>query len=98
MAKPREVILYLSSGQNYEVKFDTSSSSRNSERIHLLTSGSHIESVDLDWEIALQAAKLSIQFHLHMADAFIYSTALRYAAQLFTSDTHFGNLPGVTVL
>lgn len=54
--------------------------------------------IDLDRAIALRAAKLSLSHHMHMADAIIYATALQNKAELITSDAHFANLPGVTIL
>jgi toxin FitB len=54
--------------------------------------------VDLSREIALEASQLSARHKSHMADAFIYATALHHKAQLLTSDAHFANLPAVTVL
>jgi predicted nucleic acid-binding protein len=50
-----------------------------------------------EW-IALNAASLSIHHQLAMADALIYAAARYHTAELITSDTHFANLPGVTVL
>ena len=54
--------------------------------------------IPLDAQIALDAASLSVLHHLHMADALIYATAGAARAQLITSDAHFNNLPGVTIL
>ena len=52
----------------------------------------------LDELIALSASVLSIDHHLAMADAIIFATARHYKSKLITSDTHFVNLPGVTLL
>jgi predicted nucleic acid-binding protein len=46
----------------------------------------------------MNAASLSIDHQLAMADALIYAAARYHAAELITSDAHFTNLPGVTVL
>ncbi len=54
--------------------------------------------VSIDQEIALRAALVSIDHKLHMADAFIYTIARDYRAQLITTDLHFKDLPGVTIL
>lgn len=54
--------------------------------------------VPLDTQISLSAASLSVQHQLHMADALIYATAGATQAELITTDAHFNNLPGVTVL
>ena len=56
------------------------------------------ELVVLNGAIALEAASLSIQYKLHLAVALIYATALSAKAQLITSDAHFKDLQGVTIL
>jgi len=52
----------------------------------------------LDERIALDAASISLQFRMAMADAIIYATAVAENAQVVTGDAHFANLPGVTIL
>lgn len=54
--------------------------------------------VPLDKNLALEAAAISLEVNLHMADAIIYATAQAFQAQLLTSDTHFQGLPGVTLI
>jgi toxin FitB len=54
--------------------------------------------IDIDEHIALSAATVSLSYKLAMADALIYATAERHRALLITSDVHFANVPGVTVL
>jgi predicted nucleic acid-binding protein len=54
--------------------------------------------VELGLELSLLAAKTSLETQLPMADAIIYATAHHYGARLLTSDAHFANLPGVTVV
>ena len=54
--------------------------------------------VPVDSAIALSAAALSTNYKLPMADALIYASALDRKAALVTSDTHFQNLPNVTIL
>lgn len=51
--------------------------------------------IDLTQPLALQAAKLSIEHKLPMADSVILATAHRYQATLWTQDEHFKNVPGV---
>lgn len=51
--------------------------------------------VNLDFEIALTSANLSIQYKLPMADSIIYATAQLHSATLWTQDRHFDGLPGV---
>lgn len=47
------------------------------------------EVIDLDMEIALQAAKLSSEYKLPMADSVILATAQKYNAVLWTQDSDF---------
>ena len=54
--------------------------------------------VELDASLALEAAEISLTHHLAMADAIVYATALRFEAELFTSDTDLKALPGVTYI
>ena len=54
--------------------------------------------VPLDGQIALDAASVSLRHQLAMADAIVYTTALRQRATLIASDDHFLNLPGVVLL
>jgi predicted nucleic acid-binding protein len=54
--------------------------------------------VPLNEDLALEAAVISLDKTLHMADAIIYATAQAFQAQLITSDTHFQGLPGVTLI
>jgi len=50
-----------------------------------------------DERLALEAARISLDRRLAMADAMIYATALAAGAHLVTSDTHFQGLPEATV-
>ena len=54
--------------------------------------------VPLDEQIALDAASVSLRHQLAMADAIVYTTALRQKATLIASDDHFQNLPEVVLL
>ena len=51
--------------------------------------------VPLTDTIALTAADASLTYHLAMADAIVYATALTHKAKLITSDTDLASLPGV---
>lgn len=51
-----------------------------------------------DEDLAVKSAELSIEHKLAMADAIIYATARHFEVDLITSDSHFGDLPGVTIL
>ena len=54
--------------------------------------------IAVDVDIALAAATISIRYSLPMADALLYATAQSRNARFITSDAHFGNLPGVTLI
>jgi predicted nucleic acid-binding protein len=51
--------------------------------------------VPIDTALALEAARLSVETKLAMADSLIWATARLYNATLWTQDQHFKNLPGV---
>jgi predicted nucleic acid-binding protein len=51
--------------------------------------------VDLDMDLALSAAKLSIELKLPMADSVMLATARRHGAILWTQDAHFAAIQGV---
>ena len=50
--------------------------------------------VDLDRATALEAARLSIQHAIAMADSVMLATAHRHRATLWTQDADFDGLPG----
>jgi predicted nucleic acid-binding protein len=52
----------------------------------------------LDANLSVFAAKTSKTHGLSMADSIIYAAALRYGAELWTSDKHFKDIPGVHYL
>ena len=58
----------------------------------------NIRLITLTLELAIDAAVVSVETHLPMADAIIYTSALKNDAQLITSDEHFANLPHVTLI
>jgi toxin FitB len=51
--------------------------------------------VDLDGDLALEAAALGIEEGLAFADSVIYTIARKYGAVLWTQDAHFQGKPGV---
>jgi len=51
--------------------------------------------VDLDRATALEAARLSIQHRIAMADSIMLATAQRHRATLWTQDADFDGLPGI---
>jgi toxin FitB len=53
------------------------------------------EIVELDRQIAINAAQISIELKLAMADSIILATARLHNATLWTQDEHFKNLDGV---
>ncbi|NLF14758.1 MAG: type II toxin-antitoxin system VapC family toxin [Anaerolineaceae bacterium] len=51
--------------------------------------------VDLNMDLALLAAKISVELHLPMADSIILATARQYEANLWTQDVDFADIQGV---
>jgi toxin FitB len=51
--------------------------------------------VDLDASLALNAARLSLEWKLPMADSIILATAQAHAASLWTQDSDFKSVPDV---
>jgi len=51
--------------------------------------------VDLTRDIALEAANISLNLKLPMADSLILATTLNTNATLWTQDEHFRDIPGV---
>jgi predicted nucleic acid-binding protein len=54
--------------------------------------------VPLDETLALEAADVSLEHGLAMADAIVMATAKRHRARIVTSDADFEGLPGVTLI
>ena len=50
---------------------------------------------DLDEELALEAARLSVKHGLALADSIVFATAVRHGALLWTQDQDFKGLPGI---
>jgi predicted nucleic acid-binding protein len=51
--------------------------------------------VDLDADLAIEAADLSVDLKLPLADSVILATARRHEATLWTQDSDFNGIPGV---
>ena len=51
--------------------------------------------IELNREVAISAAHLSLELKLAMADSIILATAQAYNATLWTQDEHFEAIPGV---
>jgi predicted nucleic acid-binding protein len=54
--------------------------------------------IDIDTEIALQAADIKNKYGLYSLDAIMYSSAQQMKSKLLTKDTHFKNLKDVIML
>jgi predicted nucleic acid-binding protein len=52
----------------------------------------------LDESLALEAADISLERGLSMADAIIFATAEKHRAEIVTADADFEGLPGVTLV
>jgi predicted nucleic acid-binding protein len=53
---------------------------------------------DLTLSIAMNAAKISLQHSLPMADSIILATASKFKCTLWTQDSDFENMPGVNFI
>ncbi len=53
---------------------------------------------DLTTTVAMNAAKISLQHNLPMADSLILATAIFYKCTLWTQDSEFENLPNVNFI
>lgn len=51
--------------------------------------------VDLDSELAVNAACFGVEFKLPLADSIVYASAQKYGAVLWTQDVDFKGLEGV---
>jgi toxin FitB len=51
--------------------------------------------VDLDTPLALNAAKISLNLKIPMADSIMLATARAYGATLWTQDEHFNHISDV---
>jgi toxin FitB len=51
--------------------------------------------VDLDYKLAVTAARISLKEKLPLADSIILATAREYGATLWTQDAHFEGIAGV---
>ena len=54
--------------------------------------------VPVDESLALEAADVSLEHGLAMADSIVYATARRHGATLVTGDADFEGLPGAVVI
>jgi toxin FitB len=65
------------------------------EAIQAVALMQHGQIIELDVSLALQAAKVSLDYKLPLADSMIFATALIYKATLWTQDADFDGLPNV---
>jgi predicted nucleic acid-binding protein len=56
---------------------------------------SHGQEAVLDRDIAIEAAQISVDYQLALADSVILATARAYEATLWTQDAHFKGIEGV---
>ncbi len=54
--------------------------------------------VPVEESLALEAADVSLELGLAMADSIVYATARRHGATLVTADADFEGLPGTVVI
>ncbi len=54
--------------------------------------------VEIDDELALVAADISLETGLGMVDSIVLAVAKRYGAQILTSDSHFEKIPEAEVI
>jgi toxin FitB len=79
----------------YEVFKVTLARTDEEEALHIMGLMSFGKIVDIDREIALSAAQLSIKHRLAMADSTILAIARAYEAALWTQDEHFKGMDSV---
>ena len=82
----------------YEVYKKLLSTQNPSAADRFLSAALRARFVPVDEQLALAAARISLDRRLAMADAMIYATALIAGAQLVTGDSHFQGLPGAKVI
>jgi len=51
--------------------------------------------VDITPKLAISASKLSLEYHLPMADSIVLATAHAFDATIWTQDVHFKSMSGV---
>jgi len=54
--------------------------------------------VPVDESLAVEAAEISLELGLAMADSLVYATARRHGATLVSGDADFDGLPGAVVV
>jgi len=54
--------------------------------------------IDVDSELAISGARLSLLYQIPMADSIILAVAKKFSARLFTHDEHFSKIPDVSFI
>jgi toxin FitB len=95
-AKPIEATrsLLVPSLALYEVFKRVSQQRDEDEALRAIAVMEHGKVLDLDRATALEAARVSIQYAIAMADSIMLATAQRHRATLWTQDSDFDGLPG----
>lgn len=84
--------------QVYEVYKVVKEDTSEEQAIEAVTALQRATIVPLDEPLALEAADISLESGLAMADAIICATALRHSASVVTMDTDFGGFPNAVVI
>jgi predicted nucleic acid-binding protein len=79
----------------YEVFKRVLQQKRESEALQVIAVMHQGSVVDLDASLALNAAQISVELGLPMADSIMLATARAYGATLWTQDADFANIEGV---
>jgi toxin FitB len=82
----------------YEVRKVLLSQQQKTAADRFYSEASRLNVIPLDEQIAADAATNSVQLKMPIADAIIYTTAIKKSAQIITSDAHFKNIPNALVL
>lgn len=87
--------LLVSTINIYEVYKKVLSKSDENNAIYVMGVMQQARVIDVDLSIAIEAAKLSAQYEIPMADSIIYATSQMYNALLWTQDSDFIGLDAV---
>ena len=95
-AEPSEIVTSVIT--LYEVYRKVKKAKGEETALEAVAALSQTKVVLVDQTLSLEAADISLDHDLHMADALIYATARHHNAELYTSDPDLKGLKGVTVL
>ncbi len=88
----------VSSIQIYEVYKVIRRDISEERAVEAISAMRRAEIVPVDESLALEAADISIQYRLAMADSLVYATGRRKEATIVTADGDFEGLPGTVVV